>query len=106
MSNESGIYPVEYKVLIEPEEVEEKTEGGIILPDKVKEQEYLAQVRGKVVAIGGNAFEEWKGLRPEVGNMVYVAKYSGLRVIGNDGKTYQIAHDKDIAAVIKEEKNG
>lgn len=99
--NTSGLVPVEYKILIEPEEVERKTESGIILTDKVTDREKMAQVRGKLIAVGGNAFEDWQEPIPAVGDVVSYAKYAGLIVKGVDEKEYRLANDKDITAIVK-----
>src|SRR4030042_5282940 len=99
--NKSGILPCEFKVLIEPEIVEEKTAGGIILPQKTKEMEQMAQVRGILIAVGSNAFEDWND-KPQVGLKVYCGKYAGYIVRGNDGKEYRLCNDKDICAIIEE----
>lgn len=98
--NKSGVLPVEFKILIEPEEVEEKTAGGIILAQVTKEKEQMAQVKGILIAIGGNAFEDWND-KPKIGDKVYFGKYAGYIVKGNDGKEYRLANDKDICAIIE-----
>lgn len=105
MSNESGIVPVEYKVLVLPDEIPEKTESGILYrPDTAREKEQWAQVRGVLVACGGNAFEDWQGARPEPGCRVMFAKYAGIRdILGADGKKYQVCNDKDIIAILERE---
>lgn len=105
MLNKSGITPVEYKILIQPEEVERKTESGIVLVDKVTDREKMAQVRGKLIAVGGNAFEDWQEPIPKVGDTISYAKYAGLIVKGKDEVEYRITNDKDITAIIKEESN-
>lgn len=106
MKNESGIQPCEYKVLVKPFEVEEKTEGGIFLPQQVKDQEEKAQVRGTLIAFGGNAFEGWEEPIPEKGNDVYFAKYAGIMVPGEDENEYRLLNDRDISAILipQEEK--
>lgn len=106
MLNESGILPVEYKILIKPEDVERKTESGIILTEKVTDREKLAQVRGVLIAVGGNAFEDWQEPIPKVGDTISYAKYAGLIVKGNDDVEYRLANDKDITAIIEGETNG
>jgi chaperonin GroES len=100
--NTSGLVPVEYKILIEPEEVEQKSAGGIVLATATTEKEKMAQVRGKLIAVGGNAFEDWKGRIPQVGDAIWYAKYSGYMIKGKDGKEYRLANDKDCAAVVTE----
>lgn len=102
MENKSGLSPVEYKILIDPEEVEKKTESGILLVDKITDREKMAQVKGKLIAVGGNAFEDWNDPVPKVGDSVYYAKYAGLIVKGKDDKEYRLANDKDITAVVIE----
>ena len=105
MENTSGIQPVEYKVLVLPEQVEEKTEGKygspIIMPDTTKEKEEWAQIKALLVAIGGNAFKDpdWEQPVPQIGDQVYIAKYAGNFIEGKDGKEYRLCSDKDIAAV-------
>ena len=47
--NDSKIQPREFKVLILPEAVEERTAGGIILAQTTKEKEQMAQVKGTLV---------------------------------------------------------
>ena len=98
--NESGIQPVEYKVLIKPEVVEGKTAGGLFLPEQTQDKEKMAQVKGVLVAVGGNAFEDWNG-KPEIGDTVYYAKYAGYVIKGSDGQEYRLANDKDITAIIR-----
>lgn len=98
--NTSGLHPVEYKILIEPEDVERTSAGGIVLVDKVTEREKMAQVRGKLIAVGGNAFEDWQDPIPQVGDIITYAKYAGLIVKGVDEKEYRLANDKDITAIV------
>ena len=100
--NPSELYPVEYKILVKLDEVEGVSKGGIIIPLSLKERQQMHQVRATLVAVGGNAFEDWRGTVPKVGDRVYVAKNAGYQVVGQDEQKYQLMNDKDIAAVIKE----
>lgn len=103
VENPSGICPTEYKVLIAPKLTEEKTKGGIILPDATKERDQYAQMEGVIVAASPLAFsyDNWKDASPpKVGDSVLFAKYAGAVVTGRDGKEYRITNDKDICAVI------
>jgi chaperonin GroES len=107
LSNSSGIQPTEYKVLIDPKPVEEKSRGGIIIPDMTKESEKYAQIEGRIVAVSHLAFtyatpDEWVDKKPKPGDAVLYAKYAGVRVKGKDGKEYVLVNDKDIAALIEE----
>lgn len=102
MQNESGIRPVEYKVLIRPEEVAAKTEGGLYLPETAKDKEKFAKERGVLVAVGSNAFTEpdWKDV-PMVGDSVLYDRYAGTLVKGKDGKEYRLINDKEIGAILE-----
>lgn len=98
--NLSGITPVEYKILVQIEETETVTKGGIILTADHKERADMAQVKGRLVAVGGNAFEDWRGHVPRAGDRVMIAKYAGLVADGDDGRKYRVCSDKDVAAVL------
>lgn len=105
MKNESGINPTEYKVLIAPVEVDQKTKGGIIIPDETKDRDQFAQMKGMLIAVSPLAFtyDDWNGqdaAKPKPGDSVLFAKYAGAVVDGKDGKKYRIVNDKDIAAVL------
>jgi chaperonin GroES len=106
MKNESQIKPTEYKVLIAPIVVDEKTKGGIILPDEHKDREQFAQMQGTLIAVSPLAFtyaddEAWGDAeKPKPGDKVMFAKFAGAAVKGMDGKDYRLVNDKDIAAVI------
>lgn len=103
--NRSGIQPIEYKVLVLPDTLSDETVGGIIRPDRVKEIEQAASVRGYLVAFGGKAFEDFGDPVPEIGSRIQYAKYSGVhQVPGADGNQYILCNDKDIAAIITEEE--
>lgn len=101
--NKTGLRPIEFKVLIELDEVGKKTDGGLFLPDTVREKEQMMQVKATLVAVGGNAFDDMNAPVPVVGDRIYVAKAAGYNVIGMDGKQYRLINDKDIAAIITKE---
>lgn len=108
MRNESGILPTEFKVVIKPIAVEEKSKGGIILPDDTKERDQYAQIEGTLIACSPLAFtyakeEEWAaagGRPPQPGDRVLYAKYAGTTRKGKDGNDYRIVNDKDLWAVL------
>ncbi len=107
MKNESGIRPVEYRVLVLPDVVEEKTVGGIILPDIQQDMQQWAQVKCTLIARGDSAFgdpfsrQEKAALKPGV--RVYCRKYEGINIIGADGKEYRLCNDKDIGGIVTNE---
>jgi chaperonin GroES len=107
--NPSGIRPTEFKVLILPKVVEEKTKGGILLPDEHKDRQQFAQQEGTIIAVAPLAFtyaskDEWEragGQPPKVGDRVSYAKFAGAQMKGpKDGKDYRVVNDKDIYAVL------
>lgn len=106
--NPSGITPVDMRVLVKPDKVEEKTTGGIILADITKEKEKYAGTRATLVAVGPNAFRDWgldedgnpkNGVEP--GSRVHFAQYSGARIKGEDGEDYVIMNDADLTSIIE-----
>lgn len=104
-----GVQPVEFKVLVKPSAVEvdpalaRAKAAGIQLPAEVLERELMAQIVATLLAVGGNAFEDWKPPIPKVGDTVLIAKYSGISVKGSDGEEYRMLHDKDISGIITDE---
>ncbi|MBC8389809.1 MAG: co-chaperone GroES [Actinobacteria bacterium] len=94
------IQPLGDRVLIKQLEAEEKTKGGIVLPDTVKEKPQ----EGKVVAVGkGKILESGKTQSPEVkaGDRILYGKYSGTEVTTKTGEEYIILREEDILAIIK-----
>lgn len=93
------IQPLGDRVLIEVLEAEEKSKGGIVLPDTAKEKPQEA----KVVAVGkGKPAENGKvtPLEVKIGDKILFGKYSGTDIaIGGD--EYMIIKEEDILAVIK-----
>lgn len=99
--NPTGINPVEYKVLIMLEPVEEKTEGGIYRTAEGQEREQAAGTSALLVAVGGNAFSDWDGRIPVPGDLVLLNKYAGSPPKAGDFRNlYRICNDKDICAVL------
>ena len=93
-----NIKPLGDRVVIEPAVAEEKTKGGIILPDTAKEK----PVVGKLVAVGpGRRADDGKLIPMEVkvGDKVLYGKYSGTEVT-LDGQEYLIMRESDIFAIV------
>ena len=90
--------PLADRVVIKPSPAEEKTKGGIILPDTAKEKPVI----GEVVAVGpGKVTEDGKKVSPEVkvGDKVLYGKYSGTEVTV-EGEEYLIMREADIFAIV------
>ncbi len=88
-----NVKPLADRVLVEPAAAEQKTAGGIIIPDTAKEKPQ----KGIVVAIGNGKKDE--PLTVKVGDQVLYGKYSGTE-INVEGKDYLIMRESDILAVI------
>ena len=94
-----NLKPLGEKVIVEVLNAQDKTKGGIILPDSAKEKPQEA----KVVSTGsGKTLPSGKTVPPDVkaGDTVIFGKYSGNEVKVN-GKEYLIINSDDILAVIK-----
>jgi len=92
------IKPLSDRVVIKPTPMEEKTKGGLIVPDTAKEKPVI----GEVVAVGpGKVSEDGKKIMPEVkvGDKVLYGKYSGTEVTV-DGEEYLIMREADIFAIV------
>jgi len=104
--NPTGIKPVEYKVLIRVDEVEDRSSGGIYLPESSLEREQMAHDRGVLSDKSEMAFSDWKGRKPEVGEKVIFNKYAGSIIqFRPDDRTlqrYRLCNDKDICAILEE----
>ncbi len=93
------IKPVGDKLVIKPEETEDVTQGGIILPDAAKERTQ----RGTVIAVGeGRVLSNGDLLPPrvEAGDYVLFAKYGGSE-IKVQGETMIVLAERDVHAVLE-----
>ena len=94
------IKPLGDRIVVKPLEAENKTKGGIVLPDTAKEKPQEA----KVVAVGkGKMLENGTVQPPEVkvGDKVLYGKYSGNEITTKEGEELLILRDEDILAIIK-----
>lgn len=93
------IRPLHDRVIVKRESEEEKTKGGIIIPDTAKEK----PVEGKVIAVGaGKLMDDGKKLPLEVkkGDRVLFGKYAGTD-IQIEGEEHLIMREDDIIAIIE-----
>lgn len=91
--NPVSLRPLADRVLVEAAQAEEKTAGGIIIPDTAKEKPQ----RGKVVAVGNGKKDE--PLTVKIGDSVLYGKYAGTEIT-IDGKEYLIMRESDIFAIL------
>ena len=85
--------PIADRVIIKPAPADEKTKGGIIIPDTAKEKPQ----RGEVVAVGTG--KDGNLMSVQVGDIVLYGKYSGQE-INHDGADYLIMREDDILVIL------
>jgi chaperonin GroES len=92
------IKPLADRILVKPNEAEEKTASGIIIPDTAKEK----PMQGEVVAVGQGKVTDagnFVKLEVKVGDKILYGKYSGTEVT-IDGVEYLIMRESDVYAII------
>ena len=90
---EVKIRPLADRVLVEPSSAEEKTAGGIIIPDTAKEKPQ----KGIIVAVGPGTTDQ--KMTVKVGDEVLYGKYSGTE-INFEGRDFLIMKESDIYAIV------
>lgn len=88
-----NVKPLADRVLVEPAAAEEKTAGGIIIPDTAKEKPQ----KGKIVAVGNGKPDE--PMTVKEGDTVLYGKYAGTE-INIEGKDYLIMREADVFAIV------
>ena len=91
--------PLHDRVVVQWMESEEKTAGGIIIPDTAKEK----PMEGKIIAVGAGARDETGKIQPldvKAGDSVLFGKWSGTEV-KIDGQDYLIMKESDIMGIIE-----
>jgi|TARA_B110000438_G_scaffold213504_1_gene205746 chaperonin GroES len=89
-----NVKPLADRVIIEPAAAEEKTAGGIIIPDTAKEK----PKKGKIIAAGNGKKDE--PLTVKAGDTVLYGQYSGTE-IKIEGSDYLIMRESDIFAIVE-----
>ena len=98
MATKTSIRPLEDRILVRPEEGEETTISGIVIPDTAKEKPQ----EGTVLAVGPGRFEDGNRipLDVSVGDKVLYSKYGGTEV-KYSGEEYLVLSARDVLAVIE-----
>lgn len=108
-TDKSGIRCVGKTVLVLMDECAEVTGGGVALPIDVIERQTMAAESGVLVKAAEGAFllnedmTPWSGPKPQPGERVYIEKYAGKQVRGNDGRIYRLMDYGFIGAVFEAE---
>lgn len=95
----SNVKPLADRILVRPVEREERTKGGIVLPDTAKEKPQM----GKVLAVGsGRLLENGQRVALDVkpGDSVLYSKYAGTE-IKVDGEEMLLISERDILAIVE-----
>lgn len=95
-----NVQPLADRVVIKPLEAENKTKGGIVLPDTAKEKPQ----EGKVIAVGKGKVSDSghvQTLEVKVGDRVLYGKYSGSEITTKEGEELLIMREEDILAILK-----
>ena len=95
MAKNVNITPLHDRVIVKPAAAEEKTAGGIIIPDTAKEKPQ----RGTVIAAGPGKKDE--PMTVKSGDTILYGKYAGTEVSAKDGEDYLIVREEDILAIVK-----
>ena len=93
------IRPLQDRIIVKRVQEEEKTKGGIIIPDTAKEK----PIEGKVIAVGNGKVQEDGKVRPldvKAGDRILFSKYAGTE-IKIDGDEHLIMREEDILGVIE-----
>ena len=94
-----ALRPLDDRVVLKVLDAEEKTSGGIVLPDSAREKPQ----RGKVTAVGeGRLLDNGKRQKPDVdkGDIVLFGKYTGSDVV-IDGEEFKIMRETEILAKVE-----
>ncbi len=85
--------PINDRVVVKPAKAEEKTSGGIIIPDTAKEKPQ----KGEIIAVGPG--KEGNAMTVKVGDTVLYGKYSGQE-LSYEGSDYLIMREDDILVIL------
>ena len=95
-----------WKILIQPNQIKQQTKGGILLPNKAKENEAYLTAHGEVVGIGELAYREretgasWRIYnKPKKGDKVTYGKYAGQKLVVN-GVRFLLLNDDEITSIL------
>ena len=97
--------PVGYRILIAIPEKEQKTEGGVLLPEDTRKREEAASMVGMVLKIGPDAYKDTErfpnGPWCKEGDFILMRSYSGTR-IEIHGQEFRVINDDSVEAVVED----
>ena len=99
-----NITPLHDRVIVKADAAEQKTAGGIIIPDLVTDKERKAVEYGTVVRTGPRAFIDY-GRSPDIlsaGDRISFARYAGKEIRDTDDTVYLLVNDVDVLCLVTE----
>ena len=96
--------PVGHRILLKPDEVGEKTNGGIIIPEETRRREQLPEVVCTVIAMGPTCYNDPShGKEPwcKIDDRVHIVKHSAVLIKVND-EDHFVINDEDILGFYKQ----
>lgn len=100
-----GFVAAGHRVLVYVFPYERTTEAGIVIPEEAAKREDMKQERAFVVNIGPTAWLDTPGAGKKdhywaaPGDIVYISRFAGYKVLGKDGVEYKIINDLDITLI-------
>lgn len=98
-----GFSATEFNVIIAVPDVVEQRPSGLFVPTKTAEADQAATMCGLLVDVspmaGEGVWPKEGAARPQVGDVVWFAKYAGTLITGDDGREFRVCKDKDVIAV-------
>lgn len=98
------IRPTRTVALIKPDKVEDKSAGGLYLPEVARDRLQVAVDRGELIAFGEGFFSDLPGPVPKVGDKVLFDRYAGslITIKQDDGtrQDYRLCNDENIVAIM------
>ncbi len=107
MIDPEKITPLGNRVLVRLFKPEEKTKGGVFIPETTRGRELHGQQHGTLIRMGSNAFRDWGdgADKPAVGDTVLFTRYAGQTGFADssedDKDTHRIINDEDVTGVIR-----
>lgn len=98
--NDTGIEPVEFRCVVRLDPKEKITPGGIYIPEERRDRDQMAATEGTLLAVGGNAFQDWAGRKPVAGDRIMVSKYAGITREADPTDLIRVVNDKEILAIL------
>lgn len=104
------IIPFGNKILVRLEKIEEKSSGGLFIPESSVCAEQMGHVMGEIVGMGDMAFRDLfdidKGFIPDIqiGDWITFDRYAGYAFENGNKEMFRIMNDKDVLAIIKDKK--